>query len=187
MDWNTGLSKTDIKALRSAPTCLLFRRSSVCRTLVCTSFKRSRAARVSLDIGILIWDIYQRCHHTSKKWLPLLKYLSLEKNKTLYILRNALSFRGCWEEADLYRLSSDRPRSLHHSLSAFLVFIKSSPSLANRWFSSVLLLKLQLLAAAAGGVRQQCSNRAQRAAREHKKRIVNHRNTKFLCGFARKL
>ena len=182
MDWNTGLSKTDIKALRSAPTCLLFRRSSVCRTLVCTSFKRSRAARVSLDIGILIWDIYQRCHHTSKKWLPLLKYLSLEKKQNS-VYRNALSFGGCWEEADLYRLSSDRPRSLHHSLSAFLVFIKSSPSLANRWFSSVLKLHFLLLRQVAFGT----ATVQQSAAREPKKRTVKRRNSKFLCGFTRKI
>ena len=54
MDWNTGLSRTEIRALRSAPTCRLFLRSSVWRTLVCTSLRSSRAARVSLEIGILI-------------------------------------------------------------------------------------------------------------------------------------
>ena len=59
IDWNTGLSKTEMRALRSAPTCLLFLRSSVWRTLVCTSFRSSNAARVSLEIGILIslWKI----------------------------------------------------------------------------------------------------------------------------------
>ena len=54
IDWNTGLSNTEMRALRSAPTCLLFLRSSVWRTLVWTSFRSSRAARVSLEIGILI-------------------------------------------------------------------------------------------------------------------------------------
>ena len=54
MDWKTGLSKTEMRALRSAPTCRLFLKSSVCRTFVCTSLRRSRAARVSLEIGILI-------------------------------------------------------------------------------------------------------------------------------------
>ena len=54
IDWKTGLSRTEIKAFKSAPTCRLFRKSSVCLTLVCTSFKSSRAARVSLEIGILI-------------------------------------------------------------------------------------------------------------------------------------
>ena len=54
MDWKTGLSSTEMSALRSAPTWRLFLKSSVSRTLFCTSLSSSRAARVSLEIGILI-------------------------------------------------------------------------------------------------------------------------------------
>ena len=55
IDWKTGDSRTDIKVVRSALICWFDLKFSVVRTFCWTSLSSSRAARVSLDIGILIW------------------------------------------------------------------------------------------------------------------------------------
>ena len=54
MEVKTGLSRTVMSVVRSALTCELFLRSSVAATFACTAFRRSRAARVSCEMGILI-------------------------------------------------------------------------------------------------------------------------------------
>ncbi len=54
MLWKTGLSSTEMSVLRSSLTARSALRSSAAATLDLTSLRRSRAARVSSEMGILM-------------------------------------------------------------------------------------------------------------------------------------